>query len=361
MQIQRLYQSALLPLLMCLGLSFPSYADETPLKVKVVIVSMFEIGEDEGDTPGEFQLWKTRQHLTTRYAQPHAFHDIYANTETGVVGIVTGMGIARASAAIMALGLDERFDLTDAYWLVAGIAGIDPNDSTIGSAVWTDYVVDGDLAHHIDAREIPEDWNTGYFPLFTDSPNNPPPLTDISQSPNGEVYALNHSLTQWAYEHTKDTELFNTPAMDNLRAKYKHFPNARAKPSVVKGAHLSASTFWHGKLLNQWANEWVDHWTNSQGNFVTSGMEDSATLQSLTFLANAGRVNKERVLILRTASNFTMQPHSLTAADNLRLERSQGYAAMNASIEAAYKVGSQVVSYLIEHWEVVKNKPPSAH
>jgi purine nucleoside permease len=90
-------------------------------------------------------------------------------------------------------------------------------------------------------------------------------------------------------------------------------------------------------------------------------MEDSATLQSLTFLANAGRVDKERVMILRTASNFTMQPHSLSAADNLRLERTQGYAAMNASIEAAYKVGSQVVSYLIEHWEVVKNKPPSAH
>ena len=34
----------------------------------------------------------------------------------------------------MALGMDPRFDFSDAYWLVAGIAGIDPEDASIGSA-----------------------------------------------------------------------------------------------------------------------------------------------------------------------------------------------------------------------------------
>jgi purine nucleoside permease len=34
----------------------------------------------------------------------------------------------------MALGLDPRFDLTKAYWLVAGIAGIDPADGSLGCA-----------------------------------------------------------------------------------------------------------------------------------------------------------------------------------------------------------------------------------
>ena len=88
--------------------------EKQPMEVKVVVVSMFEIGDDEGDAPGEFQLWKARQVLTTRYPLAHGFHDVYANTETGVIGIVTGMGIARASAAIMALGLDHRFDLSKA-------------------------------------------------------------------------------------------------------------------------------------------------------------------------------------------------------------------------------------------------------
>ena len=343
-------------------LSVNAHASEEkpPLEVKVVVVSMFEIGDDEGDAPGEFQLWKARQKLTTKYPLPHGFHDIYANPETGVIGIVTGMGIARASAAVMSLGLDPRFDLSKAYWLVAGIAGVDPADNTIGSAIWTDYVVDGDLAHHIDAREIPSTWSTGYFPLFTHAPYDNAESVDVNNSPNGEVYALNLCLAKWAYSLTKDTKLLNNDAMDALRAKYTHSPNAKALPNVSMGAHLSASTFWHGEKLNTWANDWVAYWTKNKGNFVTSGMEDSATLQSLTYLDNAGLVDKNRIMILRTASNFTMQPPSLSASENLKLESSgEGYAAMNAAIEAAYNVGARVVDYITENWDSAKENIPS--
>ena len=49
--------------------------------------------------------------------------------------------------------------------MVAGIAGIDPEDGATGSAAWAEWVVDGDLGHEIDAREIPSDWPTGYIPL----------------------------------------------------------------------------------------------------------------------------------------------------------------------------------------------------
>lgn len=360
--------NALLILAMFLGFCSSSYSASVktndakpPMKVKVVVVSMFEIGSDEGDAPGEFQLWKARQKLTTQYPLPHGFHDIYANPDTGVIGMVTGMGIARASAAIMALGLDPRFDLSQAYWLVAGIAGVDPADNTIGSAIWTDYVVDGDLAHQIDAREIPSQWSTGYFPLFTHAPFENADAVDVNNSPNGEVYALNLPLAKWAYSLTKDTKLLNNEAMDALRAKYTNSASAKALPNVSMGAHLSASTFWHGEKLNTWANDWVAYWTQGKGNFVTSGMEDSATLQSLSYLDNAGLVNKDRLLILRTASNFTMQPPSLSAAENLKLESSgDGYAAMGAAIEAAYNVGSLVTDYIVTHWETVKDTPPSA-
>ena len=65
----------------------------------------------------------------------------------------------------MALGMDPRFDLSKAYWIVAGIGGGDPADVSLGSAVWADHVVDGDLAYEIDARQIPESWPTGFVPL----------------------------------------------------------------------------------------------------------------------------------------------------------------------------------------------------
>jgi len=119
----------------------------TPLKVKVVVVSMFEVDADSGDKPGEFQYWVEREKLDRVFPLPQAYHDVRANDDGSVIGIVTGMGNIRAAASIMALGLDPRFDLSQAYWLVAGIAGADPHDVSVGSAVWADWVVDGDLAH----------------------------------------------------------------------------------------------------------------------------------------------------------------------------------------------------------------------
>ncbi|NWP75059.1 purine nucleoside permease, partial [Escherichia coli] len=65
---------------------------------------------------------------------------------------------------LMALGLDANFDLSRADWLINGIAGTSPETGTIGDLIWTDFVVNGDVAHEIDAREIPADWPEGYFP-----------------------------------------------------------------------------------------------------------------------------------------------------------------------------------------------------
>ncbi len=332
-----------------------SHAANAPLKVKAIVVTMFEIGEDEGDKAGEFQMWKERYGLDSRYPFPQSFHDIYSNEDKGVLAIVTGMGTARASSAIMALGLDPRFDLTQAYWLVAGIAGMDPQDGTIGSAVWTRHLVDGDLAHEIDAREMPESWPTGYFPLFANGPQ-----TDAGRpAVNGEMYKLNTDLSEWAFNLTKSLKLMNTEAMDELRARYKNYPNAQSMPKVMIGDHLAASTFWHGKLLNDWANDWVSLWTKGEGNFMTSGMEDTGSYQAMIYLDRAGKADKNRFMVLRTASNFTMQPEGLTAAENLAMERENGgYAAMVPSLEAAYLVGSTVVNELIKNWDKYQNQTP---
>jgi purine nucleoside permease len=43
--------------LLCLLAAGPAGADEAKIPIKVVVVTMFEVGEDSGDTPGEFQEW----------------------------------------------------------------------------------------------------------------------------------------------------------------------------------------------------------------------------------------------------------------------------------------------------------------
>ena len=104
---------------------------------------------------------------------PQGGRDLRTNQD-GVLALCTGIGTAKAAASVMALGLDPRFDLRKAYWVVAGIAGIDPDDGSTGSAVWAEWVVDGDLAHEIDAREIPPEWQTGYVPLRKTTPYEMP-------------------------------------------------------------------------------------------------------------------------------------------------------------------------------------------
>src|SRR5262249_47179442 len=122
---------------------------------------------------------------------------------------------------------------------------------------------------------------------------------------------------------------------------------------------IAAMTFWHGKLLNDWANRWVSYWTQGKGNFVTSAMEDSGTLVALNYLARAGKVDKDRALVLRTASNYTVQPPGLTAAQNMAKEN-EGYSGLSASVESAYKVGSTVVNEILKGWSTYRNHPPPA-
>ncbi|MDA0979564.1 MAG: purine nucleoside permease, partial [Proteobacteria bacterium] len=142
---------------------------EQPIPVKVVVVSMFEHGEITGDRPGEFQFWAERLPLPKSLPFPAGEYDLRLNDD-GVLGVCTGGGIPNATASIMALGMDPRFDLSRAYWVIAGIAGGDPEDLSLGSAAWANHVIDGDLRYQIDAREIPADWPYGIIPLGGDHP-----------------------------------------------------------------------------------------------------------------------------------------------------------------------------------------------
>ena len=185
----------------------------------------FRSGAERQDQGGEFQAWTDQYPLPEHIPFPQAYHELRYNPTEQVLGIVTGEGTARAAASITALGHDPRFDLSHAYWVVAAIAGIDPNVASVGSAAWAHYVVDGDLAHEIDAREIPPDWTTGYTPLGRYLPYQQP--VPPASSINGQnVYTLNGRLVDWAYRFTKDIQL---PDDDGLRQFGRPIP--RPPPS----------------------------------------------------------------------------------------------------------------------------------
>lgn len=329
-------------------LASPAFAASPPLPIRVVVLVNFEIGEDAGDTAGEFQRWYERgidgSHTLDCVPLPMSTHAACLDLAHRVLVTYTGLTADRAAASVMAMGLDARFDFRRAYWLIGGIAGIDPHDGSLGSAVWGRWVVNGDWAHEIDAREIPQDWNTGYLPFERSTPYAQPVGNDY-----GKVYALNGALRDWAWGLTRNIRLDDDVKIAAQRAAYTGDAAAREAPKVMRGDNLSAGTFWHGKLLNDWANAWVKYWTRGDGEFVTTAVEDSGILEAIRFLDAGDKADFSRVMLLRTASNFSMQPPGLSAAASLAREL-DGYGAMQPACEAHWRVGSAVVRELTANW-----------
>jgi purine nucleoside permease len=352
----------ILSAVLLLAIAAPVCAQTTPpkpIEIKVVVINMFETGADTGDIPGEYQYWVEREHLDTILPFPQGYHYLRLNPQTGVLGLLTGVGTARAAASVMALGLDPRFDLTHAYFLVAGIGGIDPAAGSLASAVWSDYIVDGDLAYEIDAREIPHDtpeqralWTTGYIPLRRSVPFEQP-LSDESRT----VYQLNRSLVDWAFHLTQNVALPDNPDLKTLRMQFDG-EAAHRPPFVLRGDNLSASTFWHGKLMNQWAENWVKYMTAGQGKYAICGMEDTGTLQSLTWLSHAHKVDLDRVLVLRTASNYDVPRNGLTATESLAQTKIGHYSAYLPALETAYRVGHVVIDSIVANWSADRDHLP---
>lgn len=322
-----------------------------PVRPKVVIVATFEIGADAGDTPGEFQYWVEREKLVHSIVVPGLDHPVRFN-DAGVYGVVSGTTV-RAGLQIFALGLDPRFDLSRSYWLVNGIAGVSPHVATEGSAAWARHVIDGDIAYEIDSREAPADWPYGIMALGNKTPLKAPVIPDWAPKPM--QWTLNPALVDWAFALTKDIELYDDAAAKAHRALYTGFPAAQAAPKVFIGNSFASCRYWHGARMQQWADEWTKLYTKDEGHCAMSNMEDHGIANALTRLGALGKVDFQRVLFLRTGSNFSMPPAGQTAAESMVAE----YAGMVPALEAAYRTGSPVVHALVADWPRYAERIPA--
>ncbi len=72
-------------LALCGQIGLAQAQEPTPLPVKVVVVTMFELGEDTGDRPGEFQAWVERLPLPERVPLPQGHRDLRYDPEKDVM------------------------------------------------------------------------------------------------------------------------------------------------------------------------------------------------------------------------------------------------------------------------------------
>ncbi|MBB5469247.1 purine nucleoside permease [Paraburkholderia sp. CI2] len=303
--------------------------------VKVMIISMFG---------PEGQVWLDHlgpwQDITVAGLSPD-YPAVHCNRKEVCV-MTTGMGHANAAASIMALTFSPRFDLRHTYFMVAGIAGIDPLQGTVGSAAWANWLVDFGIQWEIDGREIPPGWNTGYLGINTTGPTQKPPLDYRT-----EVFQLNPALSNAAFALSHNVTLTDDAQAQAARAKYNYAP-ANRPPTVIQCDTLAGDTWWSGTDLGERARQWTKILTDGKGTYCTTQQEDNATFEALTRAATVHRVDLNRVAVLRAGSDFDRPYAGQSSADNLLNYSSQG--GFTIAIDNLFLTGNPLVQDIVTHW-----------
>ncbi|WP_321339436.1 purine nucleoside permease [Breoghania sp.] len=320
----------------------PAFAADAPVAPKVLVISMFK---------HEASNWLEKEELSKKIAidgLSEEFPDLSCN-DRGLCLVTTSMGYANAASSISALVHSDKLDLSKTYFLIAGIAGIDPANGTIGSAMWARYAVDGGLQWRIDDRKVPEGWVAGGFGMYSKGYGEKP----VSHY-GSEVYHLNEALVEAAFEASKGVELADSDGASAYRANYAE-EAAKGKPAVGICDTVSGDQWWHGVALSEAMNDWAALLTDGAADYCTTQQEDNATLTALSRGAKLGKLDMDRVAILRSASNFD-RPYPGQAPQDSLNANSGGFMP---AINNVYRVGKAFADTVLDNWADWENGVPA--
>lgn len=269
-------------------------------------------------------------------------------TETGSVCQMTvGEGEINSAVSMTALILSGSFNLTQTYFLLAGIAGVNPRYATIGSAAFARYAVQVALQYEIDSRSLPDDWLTGYIPYGRAHPFEYPCITYGT-----EVFELNVDLRDAAHAFAQRAQLRDDREPQRYRLLYSDmgasYSTAVMPPSVVKCDSATSDVYYSGGRLAQAFENTTALWTNGTGVYCMSAQEDNATLEVLVRAAIEGLVDFSRVIAMRTGSNFDRPPPSRSDWEHLTHTDQNGF---HIAIANLYAAGIEVVRGILDDWD----------
>jgi len=306
---------------------------QAKLPVKVLVLTMFEVDKNTGDSAGEFQHWYEAHFAKAKSYDVKGFmNPLYLN-DRGVAGCLTGMGKAQAASTLTAILSDGRFDFSHMYILVAGCAGISPARGTVGDIVWADALVDYELGHAWTESDVTKSMK-GTFARD--------PLYDRS----GYI-PLNKELVQWAYKLTKDCPLADDSQAAAYRANYGP-AEAKEKPSVRKGVSVTGDNYWHGKGSSVHADAVCASY-RTESPYMAAQMEDNAFgLVALNF----GLL--DRFLVCRVAVDFDRPHDGQSVVESLKAD-SGGFLI---GMKNGFIVGSKVVEAIVSGWNIYAEQTP---
>lgn len=246
------------------------------------------------------------------------------------------------------VAFSRLFDLTQTYFFVAGIAGINPKKATTGSATFARYAVQVALQYEIDIRELPKNYSTGYIPQGTDFPGGYP--TDVYGT---EVFELNADLRTIAANFARKANLSDSATAKAYRARYTtpsgKYKAATSPPSVVECDVATTDVYYSGNILGTVFENTIKTWTNGTGEYCATAQEDNATFEVLLRSSIHKLTDFSRIIVMRTASDFDRPYPGASAAYNLFQSEDQG--AFEPAVENLYVAGIQVVVGILDGWD----------
>ena len=314
-----------------------------PRAVKALVIAMFA---------PEASTWIEKLKLTQKLKVPGLtpdYPEVLCNSDD-VCLVTTGMGHANAAATLTVLAYSKLFDLTKSYFLIAGIAGIDPNQGTLGSVAWARYLVDYGIAWELDAREMPEGWKYGYFGINTKGPDEKPPLDYRT-----EVFQLDEALLKKAVELSSDVELTDSEAAQAFRANYPQ-EAASSAPSVLQCDTVASDTWFAGTALGERATDWTALLTDGKGLYCTTQQEDNASYEVLKRATVAKKLDVKRLAVLRAGADFDRPYPGQSSSDNLVNYAEQG--GFVPAITNLYVAGSPLIAAIVKDWTTWKDGVP---
>ena len=229
---------------------------------KIFIISMFD---SEADIWYEKMPSILEKNVTLPGASP-LYPDAHCIESGEVCQLTTGEGEINAASSITALIYSGLFNLTSTYFLVAGIAGINPHVGTTGAVTFSRYAVQLDLQYEFDARQIPSNDSSGYFPQDSVFPDEAAGIDypDVYGIYGTEVFELNNDLKKRFVYLASLPTLNDTDAAQAYRATYGYAP-ANEPPSVVQCDSGTSNVYWSGSILGDAFSAYTKLLTNGSG------------------------------------------------------------------------------------------------
>ncbi|KAF7316197.1 WD-REPEATS-REGION domain-containing protein [Mycena indigotica] len=331
-------------LFLCLVLALRSNACENGrIHPKVFIITMFDL---------EAQVWFNIPEFTLDRklvfpGLPPKYPSVNCTNDGNICLVTTGQAEVNAASTISAVVYSGNFNLTSTYFLVAGVAGINPKLATIGAVTFARYAVQVGVQFEVDARQIPSNFSTGYFAQGSTGPGQPP---SVDWWYGTEVFELNDALRQAAFNLTMPAILNDSVTAQAARAPYSTasvFAPGATDPKIVLCDTATSDTYWSGDLLGEMVENTTKVLTNGNAVYCTTQQEDNATLNVLFRATLAGLLDFSRVIVMRAGSDFDRPYATQTVIDNL-LGPTPGFAP---SLMNLYLVGIKVVEGIISQWD----------